>query len=321
MAARKNKSSHLPQGMIVHEKKSDGSLPDYIIQITPAEKAQFYEEFFQFFMTKIRTDDPPRYTMIAEMVRELERLPGMGMVLYMFKRVAPTFCDKGPINLLRQALVQVRHEDHLDMLCVFMQIAAFRWALIEKSFKNCARSREGRRGNSWIESDEGHLLAETFEEMRRNEIDFHEGYENKIVPILVEKEEMLVPIIRKIVANQKMHKHKGDWQGIKKTADRVQNTYNSDSVNYDEIKKLVLQLEPLERQFRDKYRRFCKNRREYRLIFFSSIRQFFSLEEMKETLWKELPSWPIEDCLKKYYNNLNDVIEIVLREANRLAGS
>ena len=82
MAARKNKSSHLPQGMIVHEKKSDGSLPDYIIQITPAEKAQFYEEFFQFFMTKIRTDDPPRYTMIAEMVRELERLPGMGMVLY-----------------------------------------------------------------------------------------------------------------------------------------------------------------------------------------------------------------------------------------------
>ena len=316
---KKNKPSHLPKGMIVHEKTSSANLPSYIIQMTPAEKAQFYEEVFQFYMSKLKTEEPKRYEMVHEMAVELEQHPGMGMVLYMFKRVAPTFCDRGPINLLRKAFVQTYHENYLDMLCVFMQIAAFRWALIEKSFKNSARSREGRRGNSWIESDEGHLLAETFEKMRKKEIDFHEGYENKIVPILVEKEKMLVPIIRKIAANKKTHK--GDWQGIKKTADRVQNAYNSDSVDYDGIIKLVLQLEPLERQFRDKYRRFCSNRRENKIIYFESIRQYFSLEEMKETLWKELPSWPIEDCLRKYYNPLDEVIEIVIRESNRVAGS
>ena len=317
MVAKKREASHLPKGTIVHEKTSPGNLPSYIIQTTPSEKVQFYEEVFQFYMFKLKTEDPERYEMISEMAVELEQHPGLGMVLYMFKRVAPTFCDRGPINLLRKALVQAYYENQLDMLCVFMQIAAFRWSLIEKSLKNTARSRVGRRGNLWIESGEGQLLGETFEEMRKNGMDFHEGYKNKIVPLLVEREEMLLPIIRKIEKNQK--EHKGDWRDIKKKAVQIQNNYNSDSVDYDAITNLVLQLEPLERQFRDKYRRFCKNRGEDRIIYFKSINQYFSLAEMRETLWKELPSWPIEDCLRKYYNPLDEVIEIVIRESNRVA--
>ena len=203
------------------------------------------------------------------------------------------------------------------MLCVFMQIAAFRWSLIEKSLKNSARSRVGRRGHSWVESDEGQLLVETFEEMRKNGMDFYEGYKNKIVPLLVENEEMLTPIIWKIVKNQRQHK--GNWRDIKEKADKIQNNYNSDSADYDAITNLVLQLEPLERQFRDKFRRFCKSRGENRIIYFKSINQYFSLADMRETLWKTLPSWPIEDCLRKYYNPLDEVIEIVIRESNRVA--
>lgn len=317
MVAKKREASHLPKVKIVHEKTSPDNLPSHIIQMTPSEKVQFYEEVFQFYMFKLKTEDPKRYEMIREMTVELEQHPGMGMVLYMFKRVAPTFCDRGPINLLRQALVQTYYENHLDMLCVFMQIAAFRWSLIEKSLKNTARSRVGRRGNSWVESDEGQLLGEIFEDMRKNGMDFHDGYKNKIVPLLVEKEKTLVPIIRKIVRNQK--EHKGNWQGIEKKATQIQNNYNSDSVDYAAITNLVLQLEPLERQFRDKYRRFCKNRGENRIIYFKSINQCFSLSEMRETLWRELPSWPIEDCLRKYYNSLDEVIEIVIRESNRVA--
>lgn len=322
MAVRKSKGKphHLPQGLIVPEGTSVKGLADYIIPITPQQKAQFYEEAYQLFMTILKTNKPQTYEELKKMEEELQSHKGMGMVLYMFKRVVPTFCDGRPVKLLRQALEQTYQEDRLDLLCVFMQIAAFRWALVEKSFKTTAIAREGRKGHAWIDSAEGRVLGGIFESIRLTKKDFHVGYRSWIIPVLMVHKEILIPILKKIVQNQKAHKDKSEWLEIKDLVDQVQDNFNLDEVDIEKIKDILLQIEPLERQFRDKYRRFCKNNK-CLIFFFQSIQQSFALPELLATIWKKLPPWPIDDCLKNYYPELAAVIPIVVQESCLLAQS
>ena len=316
----KRKPHHLPQGLIVPEGTSVKGLADYIIAITPQQKAQFYEEAYQLFMTIVKGHNPRCYEEVKKMEEELQSCKGMGMVLYVFKRVAPTFCDNKPIVFLRNALKQACQEDRLDMLCVFMQIAAFRWALVEKSFKTTAMAREGRKGHAWIYTAEGRVLGGIFESMRLTQKDFHVGYRSWIIPVLMAHKEILIPNLKKIVQNQKAHKDKNEWQDTKTLVDQIQDEFNLDEVDLEKIKDMLLQIEPLERQFRDKYRRFCKNNK-CLVFFFQSIQQSFLLSELQATLWQKLSPWPIEACLKNYYPELADVIPIVMQESCFLAQS
>lgn len=309
------KTTRLPKGIVVQNKTSDRNLNGYIIQTTPEEKAQFYEEVYQLFMIRLKAEDPSRYIALKMMEADLEPRPEFGMVLYMFKRVAPTFCDLAPINLLRKAITHVCM-GNFDLLCTFMQIAAFRWALVETSFKTTAGPRNARLAHLWILSEEGQLFAEIFETMMKEYQDFHTGYVDLIIPKLIENENELKLLCRGIAKNRRGTKSEST---IKKINNQIIDAYAEDSIDKEKIQKSVLQLEPLERQFRDRYRRWRNQRNESRFIFFKSIKRLFLLSELEDTLWRKMPPWPIDACLKDYDVDPKEVVGVVLKESISLS--
>ena len=312
----RKKHIQLPKGIVVQNKTRDRGLADYIIQTTPEEKAQFYEEVYQLFMSRLKEADPSRYDIFKDMESELNAQEGMGMVAFMFKRVAPTFCDLAPVNLLRKALIMASTIAHFDMLCTFMQIAAFRWALIEKSFKSTAVRREGRLAHSWALSEEARPFIEIFETMLKENQDFHTGYVNLIIPMLIENENELKRLCREIAKNRRGTKSESS---IKKINNQIIDAYAEEPIDKEKIKESVLQIEPLERKIRDRYRRWREQRNEKRVMYFKSINCPFFLSELEETLWKKLPPWPIDICLKNYDVELNAVEYAVFKDSISLS--
>lgn len=159
------------------------------------------KRFFSFIWKKIKDEDPERWTAINDMVDILSSNPCYGMVLYMFKRVAPTFCDTKPIAFLKDAiLLSNQFFKQFDMLCVFMQIAAFRWALIEKSIKQTAKARVGRQSHVQQTMEKDADFIEIFKKMQNDKSDFTACYENSIVNMLVKNPEILEKTLKIILA-------------------------------------------------------------------------------------------------------------------------
>ena len=313
------KKNKLPVVEIVTESRPD-DIANNVLYLTPEKKAAFYEEVFLLYMETIKDEDPERWTAIQEMVDILSSNPCYGMVLYMFKRVAPTFCDMNPIEFLRKALgMAIIPNRHFDMLCVFMQIAAFRWALIEKSIKQTAKARVGRQSHVKQTLEKDAAFAETFEKIQNDKGNFSAYYEDLIIDTLVKNPEILEKTLKSFRSDHK-RKTKSDIE-LRKAIDNILGMSEEDKNFETNIKSALLLIKPLEKRFHDKYRRFCGHRKEYEIIHFDSIGKSFLLSEIREIWWQQLPPWPIEECSEKFPPHALQCKKMVLQESIYLAKS
>ena len=313
------KKNKLPVVEIVAEARPD-DIANNVLYLTPEKKAAFYEEIFFFYTETIKNEDPERWAAIQKMVAILSSDPCYGMVLYMFKRVAPTFCDMKPIEFLHKALVMaIIPNRHFDMLCVFMQIAAFRWALIEKSIKQTAKARLGRQSHVQQTQEKDADFAETFEKIQNDKGSFSAYYENLIIDILIKNPEILEKTLKSFRLEHK-RKTKSDIE-LRKAIDNILGMSEDDKNFETNIKTELLKIKTLEKRFRDKYRRFCEHRKEYEIIHFNSIDKSFLLSEIREIWWQQLPPWPIDECSENLPPPALQCEKMVLQESIYLAKS
>ena len=311
------KNNKLPKIEIVAEPRPD-DIENNVLFLTPEEKATFYEEIFLLYMEQLKEEDPDRWGAIQNMVELLSSKPHYGMVLYMFKRVAPTFCDTKPIAFLKDSMsLSNQFFKQFDMLCVFMQIAAFRWALIEKSIKQTAKARVGRQSHVQQTMEKDADFIEIFKKMQNDKSDFTACYENSIVNMLVKNPEILEKTLKIIRSNHKK-KSKSDIE-LKVNIDKILNLLIDDNKNEENIKTELLKIKPLEKRIRDKYRRFCEHYKEQKIIHFYSIDKNFLLSEIKKIWWQQLPPWPIEECSKEFPPSFLLCAEAVIEESVYLA--
>ena len=311
------KKNKLPVVEIVTESRPD-DIENNVLYLTPEEKAAFYEEIFFFYMEKIKDEEPERWAAIQDMVNILSSDPCYGMVLYMFKRVAPTFCDTKPITFLKDAICTSQpFFRQFDMLCVFMQIAAFRWALIEKSIKQTAKARIGRQSHVQQIQEKDADFIEIFKKIQNDKSDFTACYENLIIDMLVKNTEILEKTLKSFRSEHKK-KTKSDIE-LRRNIDQILNILTNDDIVEEKIKLELKKIKPLEKRFRDKYRRFCEHHKEYEIIHFNSIDKTFLLSEIKEIWWKQLPPWPIEECSKEFPPSFLLCAEAVIEESVYLA--
>lgn len=310
------KSNKLPKVEIVAEPRPD-DIESNVLYLTPEKKAAFYEEIFLLYMEHLKEEDPDRWGAIQNMVELLSAQPHYGMVLYMFKRVAPTFCDTKPIAFLKDAIsLSNQFFKQFDMLCVFMQIAAFRWALIEKSIKQSAKARNARKERIQQMFEQDAPFIDTFKKIYDEKGSFLDYYKNSIINILVENPKILKKTLADIRSNHKS-KSKADCR-LKKLIDPI--LCMDDEIIVKSNKDAdIKKIKPLEKRFRDKYRRFCEHYKEQQIIYFSSIDKTFLLSEIKEIWWQQLPPWPIEECSKEIPSSLLLCAEAVMEESVYLA--
>ena len=311
------KSNKLPKVEIVAEPRPD-DIESNVLYLTPEEKAAFYEEIFLLYMEHLKEEDPDRWGAIQNMVELLSAQPHYGMVLYMFKRVAPTFCDTKPIAFLKDAIsLSNQFFKQFDMLCVFMQIAAFRWALIEKSIKQTAKARIGRQSHVQQTMEKDAAFAEIFEKIQNDKGNFSAYYEDLIIDTLVKNPEILEKTLKSFRSEHK-RKTKSDIE-LRKAIDDILGMSEEDKNFETNIKSALLLIKPLEKRFRDKYRRFCEHCKEQKIVYFRSIDKTFLLSEIKEIWWQQLPPWPIEECSEEFPPSLLLCAEMVMEESIYLA--
>lgn len=309
----------LPTGKIVDEPTSPiFDRDEKVFRITPQQKAEFYEEVYEFYMEYLEKKNNYLYSKYREMQKYIASYDGFDMLLYMFKRIAPTLCDLAPLNFLQKAIVHARAENNFDHLCTFMQIAAFRWSRLEKGMKQCAQSRVGREGNKWENTHEGQVIAPIFNTMEQSQKSFAESYEEEIVKALASNPKIWKSSIRNLLKNWRSQRKVTKKERIATVAKYlVQMEEEEATVEF--IAETLLKIPELEKQFQDKYRRWkSKLDREY-IVFFKSIGVAFSLREMQERWWTQMEPWPIEDCLKKYWPAPQQEIGILLLEASKLS--
>lgn len=248
-------------------------------------------------MERLEREDPEKYNLIKETDSFLEN-NGKLMVRYIFQRIAPTLCDSEPLVFVQKAIKNSENND-FDDLCMFLQIAGFRWSLVEKSYKKSKGSRPGREKNKLKNLSKNKYLIPIFEEMRNGNDKFINGYENILVPWLIENWGKLDQYLKDIKHEKEIYKN-----NINKIIDK----YNSDKV--EEVKKLIRESQGIQEYYRNKYNNWIEGQKEEK-IFFQSAKQSFLLSELEETIWKILPPWNIKlGKLRSCFNSTQDSIDI-----------
>ncbi len=268
-------------------------LYEYITQITPEEKYKFYEEAYKIYMDRLEKADLERFRFVRDTEENLLKKKGHFTVLYIFQRVVPTLCDNEPIYFLRDAIQEAENCD-FDSLCVFLQIAGFRWSIIEKSYwKSLGKSRKGREYNKWWNKKEYKYLRPLFEEKHgviKEEYreKFINGYRKVLVPWLIENWEKLEDILKAI------KKEKTDYKNeINEIIDDYINDKNS------VVEKSIKKSKGIQEYYRNRYDELVEYQNEEK-VFFDSANQAFCLSELTETIWKKLPPWNIKWCKQDY---------------------
>lgn len=308
----------LPKFKLVKEFPDVSTDDSNIIFINPAMKAAFYDECYRLYLLHLKNTDKSQYESFIEIERLTKETSGFGMVFYMFQRVAPTFVDEGPINLLRDAIQKAVFQHDFDQLCVFMQIASFRWAFLEKSMKFTAQSRIGRAGNQWTNTLGFKISEDIFRECEAGKITWNDAY-TKIIEVLVKNKDIALGMLNDLKKNLKRYKATSSVQKNTRSAcDKIYNLYTDETPNEDDIKSCFLSIKSLRSSLRSRYNRWRKQMRGKLIIHFESINRSFYINELKETFWKKLPPWPIEECLKEYSPSFQASISILINEAEKL---
>lgn len=267
-------------------------LYEYMSNISAEEKFKFYEEAYRKYMERLEKVDSERFRRVSWTKYDLSAASNL-ILLYIFLRIVPTLSDNDPIEFLYEAMDDATI-GKFDKLCVFLQIAGYRWTLIEKSYKRSLKSRSGREGNKWWNKKEGKLLVPVFESMRESikeedKLKFKIAYKNILLPWLIEnwKDSLYLELKR-------MEK---DLPEYKDEINYIIIHYNAKDV--DEVKNSLEIFEPIKDFYRSKYKDWSEYQAEER-IYFESAKQFFLLSELEETIWKKLDPWPIERCKKEF---------------------
>ena len=310
--------------------KPDITLYDYIANINVHEKLLFYEETYQVYIKRLLKTDEKQALKIKE-YEEIMNKDGTEMLHFIFKRIVPTLnpSDCTPFILLYCGLNDVHECSGLDALCVFLQIAGFRWSQIERSFSCSSNTRNWRDGNKWIKTPEGKLLVPLFDDARQEAkgeykvSSFNDIYLASILPMLIEHKNVLFSVynsfikyredeIKKDVSSSTvdMEKRKEEIHEIEEERSKIKSIYKEDCSVEEKKRKIygIISENPrIQDHFQYEYRNFCKSES---FIYFKSANRSFYLSELEETLWKKLPPWPdLKDCLTIYHPFLQDVLE------------
>lgn len=273
--------------------------------LTPEEQVQFYEDIYRLCLALLCEGSRALVLMIQETERFLSAIPGMGMILYMFKRIAPTLKDDKPICFLQDAIKQVVYFNKFSWLCVFMQIASFRWGRIENKYINTLVYKHGQSEHKWIDSEEGQFVAPFFEEIRErsdgvyDDEQFNMSYKQTIIPELVNQWAILEKSLKVIASRHPELKGKIDAIFI---AHISKETEQAAKITSEEI-------EPLKRHFRKIYKSILDPKKNDRVIFFGSIRKFDLLSNIRDVLLCKLEPWNIQELVS--YDHGSDYKEII----------
>lgn len=315
----------------VDERMPQNKFSNYIIQIPPLAKAWFFEGLYGVYMNLLREEDPERYVFIKKFESELSQKKEMKTALFLFKRIVPTIKDNEnePFDLLRAAINDIENSEgeNFERLHIFMTISTLRWAYLEKNVLNFARSRNGRKGNSWFNSPEYSLLSPIFyiiynEYNGKNAFSVHYG---ELIFKLIKEKKTLHLLLVKIRKNRKRDEKKSvkeimeDVMEINDVIEHLNNYYNEE--NDDNFRKAIdaiLQIGEIKKHYEDKYRRFKKTIEEKRLPFPEPVDRSFCLADFKETFWKKMPPWNVKDFIKKNDFDQIELDTLLLRESKIL---
>ena len=315
------------------EQKPDMTLYDYVTDITPSEKLQFYEETYKVYIERLlKTDE--RFALIIKDYEEMLNKSGTKILQQIFKRIVPTldYNDNTPFDLLYSGLNNPVKGYEIDRLCVFLQIAGFRWGKIEKSFFISSNTRNWREGNKWKKTPEGKLLVSLFEDIRQNANgeynveSFNNEYLSTILPMLIKHESILLCVYQNLIKywNDKRQQEIPSNLDTKKRKEEISERISELEKEKKNIKliykegcffdkkmnricDIVSNNQSIQDHFQYEYQNYCKNE-EY--IFFKSANRSFYLSELEETLWKKLTPWPdLITVLDTYYPHHLEVLE------------
>lgn len=124
------------------------------------------------------------------------------------------------------------------MLCVFMQIAAFRWALIEKSIKQTAKARIGRQSHVKQTLEKDAAFAEIFEKIQNDKGNFSAYYEDLIIDTLVKNPEILEKTLKSFRSEHK-RKSKSDI-ALRAGINQILNMLMNDKRDEEKIREALL---------------------------------------------------------------------------------
>lgn len=300
--------SSFPKVFLTSDKTNEGDVSGNAI-ILPCETwSSFYYSLFQLYIDELKKTDNPMCLKIEDVVSNLSKRDDLGMVLLMFIKIAPTLCDEKPINFLKIAIKKADENHDFNYLSVFMQIAAFRWANLEKAFKKTAATKIGRQGNSLIDSAENRFLGAAFGLiMKSSYFEYNVDLLNQyyldyiIYPLAYlsycivtrktnDAEDILAKYLKEISDN-----HPEEQVQINDCLIRLKKGKRFDKEDYFRIVKTASESKTLKKKIQDKCRGWCRAiKEENSIIWIKSINRGFYLSDIKKQYWKKLPPWPID---------------------------
>lgn len=306
-----HKKKTLPKAVFIDTEQNFDVIPDDPIPTTHEILSGFYNELYQKFIEHAQKTEGPLCQKIEEAVSVLSKRDDLGMVLHMFKKIAPTLCDEKPIDFLMLAIKEVDELHDFNRISTFMQIASFRWAYLEKGFKTRASTKRGQEGKSLLDTPENRCWGAAFglildpPDYKYDVDKLNHHYIEKIIKPLVllsiqfaqgnviNGEDLLHKYLDKIAK-----KHPEEEERNKKIFQILKKGKKIDADDFSKIVDLTSQNEILKRKIRDKCRDWCNVIQEMNnVIWFKSIQRGFDLLDLEQTYWKKLPPWPISDIL------------------------
>ncbi len=336
---RKKKDNHVLfvlDYLFVDERRPQ-KFSNYVIQITPLEKAWFFENLYESYMNSLKKENPERHDFIRKFETDLATKKGMQTVLFLFKRIIPTIEDNDdePFDLLRAAISDIEESEgaNFEKLHVFMTISTLRWAYLEKSISGFKTSHRGRDSHSWDKTNpsEFELLSPLFFQMNISNCDFSaeetngNKYYSQVLDKLVQEDKILRSRLVEIKKNLDENEKKSDIKKEKekkRISDALEllNTYSFNKTDevYQKVIKALLQIETLKIHYKDKYRRFREHCKNNRLWFPDPVGRYFCLADIKETFWKKMPRWDVKDFIMEKEIDQFKLAELFLRESKNL---
>lgn len=273
-----------------------------------------WNDIYQSYMRVLEIEDPEYYETVRAIEFALDFDLRFRAVLLLFKKVIPTIDpnDSGPIMLLKFALEEAIKKESFNSLCLFMQLATIHSYEIQKRYEKNALSRPGRIANSLSEGssspekrEESGIIYPVFNEMKKRDIKFPDGYKDLLVYAIIKHEDYFLWAINKYKDEKerneiiKLHSRLKEHQERKEKEKEYQDT--------QDIVSHLLKQDPFRKNYYDKYTRFLK--RNYEWISFKRIGISIHSSTFYSIFWEKMKPWPILELSKPYRQSIKEILE------------
>lgn len=288
-----------------------------------------WTDLYNEYLERIKKENYGLFETIEGFHKQLADDPKMRIVFLLFKKIVPTIdpSDISPLEFLRDSISDVKKHKDYNKLCIFVLITTLKLKeLEERIMKNRTFDHLSLNKKDY---DDINILHPLFTSILKEGIGFSKGYNEIIVPKLVEHKNYLLRSVENCIKNiekcgvskkkEKLKYEKNKYKIIdlyeelnslqdSKNTKKIQSTKNNIITNIFEIDALKKNF--FHNKFYDwkggKLKKALEttinNSDKELYVIFSSSKLMIPTSFVESFFWSPLSPWPINEYLNMFSN-------------------